>query len=192
MTGTAMMAQMAEPVRSSQPSTIVALDLSLTSTGWAKTDIVIDGAFGTLVPRKPFDRGMARLAWIRSQIIWLTRGADLVVIEGYAFGAKGAAVFSLGELGGAIRLALYDFGIPYVDVSPSSLKMFATGKGNAPKDDVFAAAIRKLDYAGTSHDEADALWLLEMARLQYRGGTSSFPQERALSKIAWPTFGGSQ
>jgi hypothetical protein len=69
------------------------------------------------------------------------------------------------------------------------VKLFATGKGNAPKDVVLTAAIQKLQYAGNDHNEADALWLLEMAVQHYH----SLPphgeyQDRALEPISWPTL----
>lgn len=42
----------------------------------------------------------------------------------------------------------------------------ATGKGGAAKAQVLAEAIRRLDYQGHDHNEADALWLADMgARL---------------------------
>jgi hypothetical protein len=64
--------------------------------------------------------------------------------------------------------------------------MFATGKGNASKDEVLACAIRKLDYLGFSKDEADALFLLDMARAHYDGRTLTAKQTQALAKIQWP------
>lgn len=162
---------------------ITALDMSLTATGWAKST----DASGVLVPPKGHDRGMARLRWLRDSVLSAALGADLVVIEGYSFGSKGNAVINLGELGGVIRLALSDANKRYVEIPPSCVKLFATGKGNAPKDEVLAAAIRKLGYARANHNEADALWLLEMARAHYSDVTlRTESQDRALSKIEWP------
>ena len=51
-------------------------------------------------------------------------------------------------------------------VNASTLKTHATGKGGAGKPQVLAEAIRRLDYQGHNHNEADALWLADMgARL---------------------------
>lgn len=164
---------------------IVAFDLSLTATGWASGT----GDSGVLTPPKTADRGMRRLQWIRDAVLRLTDRADLVALEGYAFGAKGNAILNLAELGGVVRVALADRGRRFVDVPPSCLKLFATGKGNAKKDDVFAAAIRKLAYAGNDHNESDALWLLEMARggVGFTKGHNEH-QRRALAKITWPVI----
>lgn len=164
---------------------IIAFDLSLTSTGWA------DGAdCGRICPPAKLD-GVKRLRWIRDQVRELTRGADLVVLEGYGFGARGNVVHGLAELGGVVRLTLADAGIPFVVVPPASLKKFATGKGNAKKEDVLGAAIRKLNYERNSFDEADALFLYHMARTHYAGpdviGAIATVYEReALAGVEWP------
>lgn len=163
---------------------IVAFDLSLTCSGWCDGERT-----GTLVPPTGLDRGMERLGWIRGRVLERIAGSALVVIEGYSFGAKGNAVINLGELGGVIRWTLWDRGYTYLEVPPASLKMFATGKGNAKKDEVLAAAIRQLGYMGHSHDEADAMWLHRMASIHYNVPSlfcANETQKKALAKIAWP------
>lgn len=139
---------------------ILALDLSLTATGWAWRDDTGKKLAGTLKPKKM--AGPERLAWVRDKVLDLLdeSGATLVVIEGYSFGSKGRAVFNVGELGGVIRCALHDAGVEFVEVAPSTLKKYATGRGNAPKDEVLVAAVRRLGYGGADNNEADALWLL--------------------------------
>lgn len=146
----------------------LALDLSLTATGWATVD-----ACGTLTPPKGQDRGPERLAWLRAAVLSLAADADVVVLEGYSYASKGRAVVSMGELGGVIRLALHDAGIPFVEVAPAVVKKAATGAGNSRKEAVLVAAVQRLGYEGHSNDEADALWLLELARhaLQLPGAT---------------------
>ena len=161
---------------------ILALDLSLTATGWANSE----GESGVLVPPLDHNRGMSRLRWIRREVLERVPGIELVVIEGYSFGAKGDAILNLAELGGVIRMAIADGDLQFVDVPPACLKLFATGKGNAKKDDVFAAAIRRLDYQRNDHNEADALWLLAMAQAHATGVAHNETERRALSKIKWP------
>jgi Holliday junction resolvasome RuvABC endonuclease subunit len=51
---------------------------------------------------------------------------------------------------------LWRLGIPVAIASPANVKLFATGKGNAAKDRVLAAAVRKFPEI-ESNDEADAL-----------------------------------
>jgi hypothetical protein len=55
-------------------------------------------------------------------------------------------------------------GIDHTPLSPSSLKKFATGKGNSKKPAMLAAARQQLGYQREDDNEADALWLLEYAR----------------------------
>lgn len=163
---------------------IVALDLSLTRSGFATSE----DYSGVLRPPKGYESGMLRLGWIREAVLAIAEDADLVVVEGYSYGSKGRAVVNIGELGGVIRLAFHDAGIPYVEVPPPSLKKYATGRGNADKDSVLAEAIRRLDYDGHYHDEADALFLLEMARAHYDLPCTPMPalHRSALDGVQWP------
>ncbi|MBA3557198.1 MAG: hypothetical protein H0W30_01230 [Gemmatimonadaceae bacterium] len=163
---------------------IVAFDLSLTGTGWADSS-----GCGVLAPPSNVNRGIPRLQWIRAGVLERAAGAALVVCEGYSFASRGRAIVSLGELGGVIRCALADSGITSIDVPPSCRALFATGRGNASKEQVLAEAIRKLGYEGHSHDEADALWLRRMALEHYGLATITTGYERkrkALATVDWP------
>ncbi len=170
---------------------VLALDLSLTSTGYA-----LPGESGTLVPPKGASRGPGRLRWIQTQVMRLASGASLVVIEGAAFGgARGTSrLHAAGQLSGVIVLALHVAGIPVVELPPASLKRLATGRGNAPKGEVLAAAIRRLGYAGHSDDEADALWLLQAAAHMYGlPGAVELPKlhlEKLATAATWPELPG--
>lgn len=162
---------------------LLALDLSLNSTGWATSP----STYGTLDPAER--RGPERLSWIRDQILELEHDhhTDLIVIEGYAYGRPNQA-HQVGELGGVIRTALYDAGIPYLEVTPATVKQYATGKGNASKNLMLVAAGRRLGYPGESNDEADALWL--HAAVSELAGTPwvDVPQTHraALAKLTLP------
>lgn len=162
---------------------IAAFDLSLAATGYARNF----GNSGVIPPTKLI--GIPRLRYLRERVLELADDADVVVLEGYSYGAKGNAILNLAELGGVIRLALTDHNHQFVDIPPASLKLFACGKGNVGKDEMLAAAIRRLAYEGHDHNEADALWLLEMARTYYDGVVPTVALEskaRAISKIKWP------
>jgi len=166
---------------------VIAFDLSLTATGWAG----LDGS-EILAPPAGVGKGVERLRWIRDSVLELAAGADLVVLEGYSFASKGRAVVSIGELGGVVRLALHEAGLPVVVIPPSSRAKYATGRGNAPKDQVLAEAIRRLGYDGHSHDEADALWLRCMALDAFDlPGKVDMPQvnRTALAGVTWPQVG---
>ena len=153
---------------------VVGLDLSLTKTGIADED-------GTRTLSPGVGRvGPERLDWFRDRIVKEIHGADtsgprcfdcflptiygrhpgLVVLEGYSLGTarQQSHAHALGELGGIVRWTLWDLGIPYVDVSPATLKKYATGKGNAGKDAVLIAAVKRLAPVG-DNNQADAWWL---------------------------------
>ena len=170
---------------------ICGLDLSLTATG-------IACAYHTDVLKPPKGcTGMARLDWIRAEIMehvgLFTSWAwpQLVVIEGYSMGAqRGSAGVAqmMGELGGLVRWTLWDRGVPYMDVPPSVLKKFATGKGNAPKDAVLSAAIRA-GYDGSDNNGADAWWLRQMglyATGQVTEAASTAYRGAMIAKLDWP------
>lgn len=131
---------------------VLALDLSLTSTGVAH-----GGGTSRITPKC---RGVERLAEIRDAVkdLTLSISPDVVAIEGYAY-ARANQAHQMGELGGVIRLLLYDMGIKYREVPPASLKKWATGRGNADKETMLETAIRKHGFQGHGNDEADA-WLL--------------------------------
>lgn len=160
---------------------VLALDLSLTCTGYCR-----DGEVGRL--RYPKDKGWDRMALITDAIDDLTAGVDLVVLEGYSFGSKGRSVFQIAELGGIVRNDLQRLGMPWVDVPPSSLKKYATGRGNAGKDEMVAAAIRRFGFAGHDNNEADALLLWHMAMAAYGDTRIKTPllNASALDSVEWP------
>lgn len=174
----------------------VALDLSLTSSGYAIASAADPSAWrwkpghlGTLSPNG--ERGMERLDWIRRRVLELVDGADLVLIEGYAFASKAQShTRAIAELGGVIRMTLWDLGFPFVDVPPACLKKYATGRGNAGKADVLVEAVKRLEYQGSSNDEADALWLLEMALDHYGMTKPLVPKTHraGLEKVEWPAI----
>lgn len=134
---------------------VLALDLSLTSTGYAYDRPHIGLEAATINPTMV---GPERLDLITCHVLTMAETADLVAIEGYAHGRHNRA-HQIGELGGVIRLTLWRHRIPYLEVAPTKIKKYATGSGRAGKDEVLVEAVRRLGYAGSSRDEADALWL---------------------------------
>jgi Holliday junction resolvasome RuvABC endonuclease subunit len=165
---------------------VVGLDLSYSGTGFAHA-----GGSQKVAPKKGAEMpSCARLLWFRETIDSLLTGAQIVAIEGYAFGAMHSQAHKIGELGGVIRLMMWEKGIPYVDIPPTSHKKYATGAGNAKKDAVLASAIRRLGYEGSSHDEADALWLRAMALDHYGMPVVVVPSthKEALVKVEWPVL----
>lgn len=67
-----------------------------------------------------------------------TCNPDFIGLEGYAF-SLGNRAHQLGELGGVIRLLCWDESIPFRVHDPSTVKLYATGKGNAEKEEMIQA-----------------------------------------------------
>jgi crossover junction endodeoxyribonuclease RuvC len=164
---------------------IVGLDLSLTATGLVASDSPTPKLIKLIKTKM---KGEDRLDFIDQSVMGYCMDADVVVMEGYSFGARGNAVFQIGELGGVIRLSLRRAKIPFALVPPSNLKKYATGKGNVGKDEVIAAAIRRFGFPGHDNNEADAHILWKMGVRHYTGVGEDLPQTHldALTKIEWP------
>lgn len=157
----------------------IGIDHSLSATAIA----AIDGETGKflkgIVCKAAMD-GPARLVKIRAQaelFINQFKAVALVGIENYAFGSKWGRE-ALGELGGVLRVKLYEMGLEYVEIAPTQLKQFATGKGTAQKDHVLMAVYKKWGLEFETNDEADAFVAAQMARavcFTQRGWTDGLP-----------------
>lgn len=94
---------------------------------------------------------------------------DLIALEGIPYGAKGEAQSKLNWLWGRIVDLVRGHGIPLLCVHNTAVKTFATGKGNAPKDEVLLAMAQRVGGEGfipgtstpkpklANNNEADAL-----------------------------------
>jgi crossover junction endodeoxyribonuclease RuvC len=143
---------------------IMGVDPSLTATGYAS--VADHGKITTGLLLTKHMRGLERLQFIRNYLAHVLDEVDpsLVAYEGYAMGVpagKGRA-FDLGELGGVLKLMLWERKIPILIVPPTSLKLFATGSGNADKEQVKKKMARHRGGLFKSGDEADAYALLLM------------------------------
>lgn len=174
------------------PPRLVAVDLSLTATGLAWTHNAGRQPVGvrTATPRS---RGHERLFDLTTAVAELCRSLpDLAVIEGASYASQGSARWQLAELHGLIKQWLWTTGIPYVLIAPQSRAKYATGRGNAGKDEVMLAVARR--YAGVAtvanNNEADALALLAMACDHYGAPLAVVPHGHAsaLVKVDWPAL----
>lgn len=169
---------------------LLALDLSLRSTGWA-TNVAKPRADRAGVFGAGYETGLARLASLRDDCLALVRhaAADLVLLEGIAYAAKGAMHAEICGLHFAVQLALWEAKVPTLLIPPATLKKFATGKGNVDKAVVLTEAVRRLGYTGSDHNVADALWLLQAGLSHYQlDGQVHLPakQREALAALHWP------
>jgi len=91
---------------------------------------------------------------------------DLVVYERPG-GFHTVAIIHQSKLIGKIEEWCEANKVEYRGYSSKEIKKYATTKGNAGKPAMILAARLKLGYPGKDDNEADALWLLELAKSEY-------------------------
>ena len=115
---------------------VIGLDLSLNGTGIAYSD------GHTKVVKLDEKKGDRRLIIIQDEVIAaLQPHVDLAVIETPL--PRGFSIHTQGMVHGAVRVALIKAGVPYVHISPGTLKAFATGSGKADKAAMILAAYKR-------------------------------------------------
>jgi len=83
-----------------------------------------------------------RFDQITDWVLGILEPSDMVNIEGYAMGSTGL-IFNIAENTGLLKHKMYKEGIEFTITSPSANKKFATGKGNAKKDQMYEAFVEK-------------------------------------------------
>ncbi len=169
---------------------VVGIDPSLTATGIADAD----GGLHTITS-KPDDGTVAdrarRIATITAQLRpHRLADAHLVVIEGPAFSRQGqAGVHLRAGLWWRIVGLLHSAGVPVAEVSPTALKRYATGKGNATKTAMALALQARAGIANEDDNQVDAYFLRQMG-LAHLGDPDAVPLPQthlaALDKVVWP------
>ncbi len=154
---------------------ILGLDLSLTSTGYVlleEDQVIWFGSVGggTL-------RGEARLAvfdaWIRAATAERFQPLsdrsvgmapiDVVAIEGYSYGSPQGhtQAFSLGELGGIVKLAIHQAGIPLHIIPSGMWKKALCGNGSLNKTKATLELFKRYGVEFNKQDTVDA-WAVAM------------------------------
>ena len=146
--------------------TLLTLDLG-TTTGWAlhARDGSITSGSASFKPQRFEGGGMRFLRFKR----WLTEikqsadGIDAVYFEEVRRHLGVDAAHAYGGFMAHLTAWCEHHQIPYQGIPVGTIKKHATGKGNASKDEMIAAA-RNLGHSPADDNEADALALLAYAR----------------------------
>jgi hypothetical protein len=72
-----------------------------------------------------------------------SRDAQKVGLEGYSYGSTGSRLFEIGENTGLLKHKMWMANIDFEVYAPTSVKKFATGKGNANKEKVWEAFLEE-------------------------------------------------
>jgi Holliday junction resolvasome RuvABC endonuclease subunit len=152
-------------------------DPSLTGTGVAN----LDGDAFTVRSKLTGDN---RLVDIYARVAAALGGAHLVAVEDLPAHAQSAGLTGLAA--GVVRLALLHNATPYVTVPPATLKVYATGKGNATKPDMRMELFRRTELDIRDDNQVDAIWLRYLALDMLGEPAIKLPQthRRALDKVA--------
>ncbi len=143
---------------------ILAIDPG-TKCGYAKSPL--ESGVWDLSPRRHEGGGM-RFIRLRNYLRRACDGIDMLVYE-EVHGHKGTYA---AQIYGGIIAIIQEYceakEIPYQGVTVGAIKKFATGKGNSNKEAIVAAARRKWPAHNILDDnQADALWLWELAQEEY-------------------------
>ena len=170
---------------------ILSLDMSLTSTGYV---FLRDGQverFGAAGADRT--RDVERLAWFDR---WLRYDLDIregwlhdvdhVGIEGYSYGSPAGQTraFGLGELGGIVKLAVHQAGIPLHIIPPGTWKKVLCGNGSLKKDQVRLELFKRYNIEFASQDTLDA-WAVGMTLHRQLLGLDK-PEPKASKRKAAP------
>lgn len=144
-----------------------------------------DGNYYTEV-FKSDKKGIERLRDIQSYVmdsLYQYPNVADVAMEGYAFGSQMANM--LGELGGMVKLTLFDFGIYPLIVPPTNLKKYACGKGNGvSKSQILLHVYKNWGAEFTDDNAADSYVLAHLVSGSY---TRAYEKEVYL-KLQDPKF----
>lgn len=148
---------------------VVGVDLSLTSTGIARTilgaapvvaDVLTIGSKGQKADS--WDQRHQRLYQLVQDITHHVLRSSLVMLEAPSYGSATGSQHDRSGLWWMVYSELtHTYGLTVVPVPPTLRAKYATGKGNASKDAVLAAAVRRypaIDISG--NDIADAVILM--------------------------------
>lgn len=176
---------------------VMGLDMALRDTGVA----IPAGTFRIRTDAK--HQRPARLEVIRSGVGSTVAQLDHPMVFGEKMFATANNSAVLMSVEGVIRTELYRRGVPYVEVSTTKLKQFATGMGKVPgrtsnqrKQFIAQAVAEQTGHRFPSFDECDA-FILRCMGLEFLGrphpfGVVSGDQRRAVEglTIEWSTLTG--
>jgi crossover junction endodeoxyribonuclease RuvC len=145
--------------------TIIGIDLSLTGTGLC---LLRDGdrelrTINTTAKTRTEDR----LITIRRTIAQECGSIDAAIIEGLSYGSVGGAQAERSALHWIVRVDLYQLGVPYVIVTPMSLKKFVCGTAKAEKSMMIREVFRRWNVEAANDNEADAAALAHLGLVYY-------------------------
>ena len=138
---------------------ILGLDLSLNHTGWCSFTIGEPGSLEYGVhdqeksQRSDIEKMDSILNWLEPRLLPDTA----VLIEGFAFGARGNAVVQLAGLQYLVRHRMFKKAVPFKLVTPNQAKKFLTGKQHCDKNLIIKEVLKRYRIDVDDDNVADAI-----------------------------------
>lgn len=149
---------------------------NLSLVGVEKESVVYQENFRS--KKKGYERLLDIERKIRCVVDELSPG--IIALEAYSFASKYHS-HQMGELGWAIRRNILD--IEWILVHPTSLKKFATGKGNSPKDIILQQVYKRWGIEFTNNNIADAFVLAKIGQAYKEGGDMPAFQKEVIKNL---------
>lgn len=122
-----------------------------------------------LSTRKDESMGMKAIRFrLKIKEIVQNEGIELIVYERIA-GEHKNSIIHAAKLVSVIEVFCEENKIDYATFSATELKKFATGRGNAKKEQMVAVAKKFYGYKGEDDNEADAIILYHLSQKVYGG-----------------------
>lgn len=174
---------------------VAGVDLSLTSTAVAaksldSPDIHVLRIRSSGSKSDTLAQHITRMDTLALKVVNAVRSCSpyLVAIEDMRFGTtRDTSAHRRSGLWWMVASLLHHHQVPVIEIPPSTLKKWATGKGNASKDMVLASAVRRWPDVVTQNDEADATILSDIAAYLSTGDNPTKTKDAVLSKVPPPT-----
>ena len=127
----------------------------------------------TTQPRTPLPLRLREISEDLSEYLEDTQ-PELAVVEKIFFTKNDKTAINVAQARGVVLLTLADFGIPFIEPTPSELKAALTGDGRADKRQIqdMLKVLLKLDEIPKPDDAADALGLALFGALQSKNYAS--------------------
>jgi crossover junction endodeoxyribonuclease RuvC len=101
---------------------------------------------------------------------------QLILLEGYSYASKGRSIVTLAEFGGVLRHELLGTFRRIIEIPPTLLKKFTTGKGNASKSLMVSCLSSRYSREFDTDNKADAFALakLGLVVLGYESASTAY------------------
>jgi crossover junction endodeoxyribonuclease RuvC len=108
------------------------------------------------------DKDPKRITTLVQEVTSHVKKGDQIGIEGFSYNSKGRGIGFQFGVGYAFRIALYSRNHSYREITPGQLKKFATGNGNAAKENMVQPILETWGYTHNSDNVLDAFILAKI------------------------------